>query len=223
MKKKIVVLILLVLLPIFFIGCSDDSNNEDATNVEVEELEKRIDELEDEKEEYEEKINILSEEVEIADEQQGMEDEYHREVIERHSKAIFYAIENLNEKKREELVKKLWGYELSIDDEKIDDTKVTTGKKEFWVRLSENSPVIDGNQNINEIINTGKISGNYNEYIKSMDPKPDEETMTDGTVVIAFHYIYQDLKSGDSIKIEISDELKERLGLDSNTVEINVE
>jgi hypothetical protein len=47
--------------------------------------------------------------------------------------------------------------------------------------------------------------------------------MTDGTIVTAFHYIYKDLKVGDTIKIEITDQLKERLGFNSNTVEITVE
>ncbi|WP_130808124.1 hypothetical protein [Senegalia massiliensis] len=139
-----------------------------------------------------------------------------------------YELENKNEeyeKNQKELAKGLFRYELSIGDEEILNSEITTDKKEFSIILSERYPnITTQNEKLNEIIKSGKISGNhYNEHIKSLTPKPNEETMTDGTIVTAFHYIYKDLKVGDTIKIEITDQLKERLGFNSNTVEITVE
>ncbi|MGO1713249.1 MAG: hypothetical protein ACTH0B_07040, partial [Senegalia sp. (in: firmicutes)] len=131
MKKKVAILIFLLLTSITFASCTDDTGTQDSENARVEELEKRIDELEGINEEYEERINIHEESLKGIDDQKEMEDEFYREVIERHTNAIIYAIKNLKEKQSEELVKKLWGYELSIDNEKIKESKITTGKKEF--------------------------------------------------------------------------------------------
>lgn len=128
------------------------------------------------------------------------------------------------EKNQKELAKGLFRYELSIDDEEILNSEISTDKKEFSIILSERYPnIISQDEKLNNIINTGKISENYQDHIKSLSPKPDDQTMTDGTVVTGFHYIYKDLNPGDTIKIEITDELKERLDFDSNTVELSVE
>lgn len=72
----------------------------------------------------------------------------------------------------------------------------------------------------NDLFYEAKISGNYYEHIKSFDPEPDLINSSDGTIVTAIHYHYQDIESGKVITLSITDELKERLGIESNEIKI---
>ncbi|OJX48122.1 MAG: hypothetical protein BGO78_12670 [Chloroflexi bacterium 44-23] len=67
----------------------------------------------------------------------------------------------------------------------------------------------------------GFISGNAWEHLHFQD-EADSVTGTDGTVVVSYIYNYSDIQNGSVIKVEITNELQERLQLDSNVITINV-
>lgn len=72
-----------------------------------------------------------------------------------------------------------------------------------------------------EIHNKGKISGNlFSNHIKFLDIKPNDTTGTDGTIVSSTTYTFKNLEQNSIVNLEISTELQERLGLETNVLTI---
>ena len=73
-----------------------------------------------------------------------------------------------------------------------------------------------------EWLEKGKISGNYIDHILDFDPANWTATGTDGTVNTAQGYKRKNNDAGERISFKITDELKERLNLDTNLIQIEV-
>lgn len=68
----------------------------------------------------------------------------------------------------------------------------------------------------------GRISENYIDQILNFDTTNWTPLMTDGTVVTGQGYQTTDMKAGERFSFNITDELKERLNIDTNTIQIEV-
>ena len=73
-----------------------------------------------------------------------------------------------------------------------------------------------------EWIERGRISENYIDQILNFDTENWTPLMTDGTVVTGQGYQATNVKAGERFSFNITDELKERLNLDTNTIQIEV-
>lgn len=131
-------------------------------------------------------------------------------------------IDQMSKEEKEEFAQDLWEYELAVDGQPVDaDGKVETAGGAVEITLAQRQPpylALPYDQ-----FEAAKISGDYLDHIVSMNPEPSELSGLDGTIVTAGLYIYHDLKSGESISLEITEELKERLGLDTVKIEVTAE
>lgn len=73
-----------------------------------------------------------------------------------------------------------------------------------------------------EWIERGRISENYIDQILNFDTENWTPLMTDGTVVTGQGYQATNVKAGERFSFNITDELKERLNLDTNTIQIEL-
>lgn len=73
-----------------------------------------------------------------------------------------------------------------------------------------------------ELYLLGKISGEYIEHLVFKGIEPTKNKRLDGTVVTSFVYEFEDLEPNSTVIIEITDELKERLELKTNTIRVKV-
>lgn len=75
---------------------------------------------------------------------------------------------------------------------------------------------------ISELSEKGSINGNYEDHLKIVGIEPTDIGGTDGTVVTAFIYEFKDVAENTDFKLELSNELKERLDLSINVINIHV-
>lgn len=125
----------------------------------------------------------------------------------------------LSDKELQELAKKQWDYRLEVNDQQMPkDGKMEIQENTIEISLSQKQSTF--NALPDEIFSKGAISGRYEKHIQDFKPAPTETNWTDGTVVTAIHFQYLEVKSGTIISFSITDELKERLGLDTNVISI---
>lgn len=115
-----------------------------------------------------------------------------------------------------EFATKLWAYELQINGLAVPANGLMEVKEsDVDVSLVEKhsaSPAV-----ANEIVRQGKISGDYFEHL-SMSTPPAETYFTDGTVVTAVHYKFVDVEKDTIISFTVTDDLKQRLELETNQI-----
>lgn len=118
------------------------------------------------------------------------------------------------------IARKQWHYSLRVDDEQITNSTIETNKTNFKISLSEGHdamPLVPM-----EAFNNGKVSGDTKEHIKFNNYKPNDMMEPAGGFVWGFVYVFDNIPHGTSIEMEISKELQERIGLDTNIVNIKV-
>lgn len=199
-------------------GCSEETaaeNNKEVEQAEASvkllaEKEAKISQLQQEKEELQGALEEL--ELNMQSKTDADETQYYLGLANG-------LIEEMGEDEKEAFAKDLWEYELKVGDQSIGaDGKVETGAGGVEIALVQRQPpyvVIPY-----EEFEAAKISENYVDHIVSLTPEPTERSGLDGTIVTATLYIYDNLKSGESISIEITEELKERLGLETTLIEV---
>lgn len=120
-----------------------------------------------------------------------------------------------------ELAKNCWSYEISVDDTPMNFKDVyQTENSNFKITVSEKMNVISAVEE--EIFERGAISGNFYDHLTFIDIHPTKTYITDGTVVQGMHYEFENVPKGSIIKMQVTDELKERLNLEENVVSIEV-
>lgn len=143
---------------------------------------------------------------------------YKKEEAEYYKHWIDEFLKDYSEAQLKELAKKEWKYELSINDKPVPKNGIVETKKStIEISLSEKQadfPILP-----DEIFIKGEISGDYMDHLK-LNEKPTETYGTDGTIVTAIHHKYKNLKKGSKITFTITDELKERLGLETTQITI---
>lgn len=125
---------------------------------------------------------------------------------------------NKTEEEYREIAKSLWQYELSINEKRVPINGLTElEESEVTISLVEVQPpyvLIPTN------IFYAEQLDNYNDQIINFNVQPDEKYGTDGTIVTGTHYKFSNLKKGSIITFHITEELKERLGLETKEIHI---
>lgn len=199
----------IVSLFIFLMRCTRQTNG-DVKDLKIEELqnqvksyEKNINELQGQISSYELEIKTLKEE----------SDDY--------KKFVASSMKYLNNNELLALAKKEWSYSISVDGKLVEaDDVLEIDKSDFKITYSETQSGFSALPS--EIHNEGSMSGNFFDHIKILDKKPNNTELTDGTVVQGMIYEFQNVQKGTVIKLEISNELKERLAFKTNTINIYV-
>ncbi|GGE69655.1 hypothetical protein [Priestia taiwanensis] len=195
--KKLLLLSTAILLTSLLFGCS----NEKASGSETKELEKQLEELKMENEalqtskEFEEKGSVI------------------------YTKAIEKIATKLSPTDQKELKALLWSYTFSVNGQLI--------PKEGTIEINDNKvEVVLSQRDLTvgilpyDSTYSGAVSGEYFEHITAINPKPSNTDMSAGTVVVGSHYIFDNVENGQTITLTITDELKQRVGLDTNTIKI---
>ncbi|RKQ13765.1 hypothetical protein [Ureibacillus endophyticus] len=143
------------------------------------------------------------------------EREYYHEVIAQ-------ILPSLSDEEMLNLAKSHFRYELSVNQTPL----TSNGKMEvepgevdvmltFWMTPHYN--VLS-----DEWYQKGMISGDYFSHIEKVEPDNGEVIYADGANVTAQGYKFTNMQSGSKISLKISEELRERLSLDTNEIEILV-
>ncbi|MEA5085574.1 MAG: hypothetical protein VB018_15750 [Lachnospiraceae bacterium] len=195
MKKKAYIFGLILSLLTIITGCANTANSS-SKGLEIAQLQDQIASNENE-------ISQLKEE------------------NENYKKFVNSSIEFLDEGELAKLAKNCWSYEISIDDTTINSNEAyKTDKSNFEIVLSEKFDSLPSIEQ--EIFDTGEISGNFYDHLTFFDIQPSKTYISDGTVVQGMHYKFENVPKSNVIKIQITDELKERLDLEENVISIEV-
>ena len=195
MKKKVFIFGITLSLMTTITGCANTANS-NSKALEIAQLQEQIASNENE-------ISQLKEE------------------NENYKKYADSSIKFLDENEIKELAKNCWSYEVSIDDTTINSNDVyKTEKSNFEITFSEKMNPIPSTEQ--DLFDSGAISGNFYDHLTFEDIQPTKTYITDGPVVQGMHYEFKNVPKGSVIKIQVTDELKERLNLEENVVNIEV-
>jgi len=139
---------------------------------------------------------------------------------------------SMNEKELLNIAKSEWSYSIRLINGELEnqdketpvqkDGRVQASCSSFSIILSERQPVVPVLKDYPELHSKGAISGNLASHLKVLEYTGYEMHAASGTVVDSIIYYFKDVPEGTSINLEVSDELKERAGLDVNTITISV-
>lgn len=143
------------------------------------------------------------------------EREYYHSVIGR-------MMSKLNNEEMLELAKSHFSYDIKVNQQQLPNNgriEVDPGEVDVLLTFS-----MSPHYNVlsEEWYEKGMISGDYFSHITHVTPNNWEEIYADGSNVTARGYKFKNLKSGSIISMSISEELKERLSLDTTNIEIVV-
>ena len=134
---------------------------------------------------------------------------------------IKQVIDKLSDEEMLELSRTQFIYELQISGESIPKNgQVTISAGDVEILLSEKDLGYDFLPA--EWLEKGKISGNYIDHLLNFDTTNWKQIGTDGTVNTAQGYQSADIKAGQQYTFNITDELRERLKIDTNLIQIEV-
>ena len=133
--------------------------------------------------------------------------------------AISFAIQS--EEAFLEFAQNEWEYGIEIDDKSISSNEpIEVHNSNFKIIYSARNSILASTQE--EIFKLGQMSGEYRDHLNIVGIEPSNVYTTDGTVVTAFVYEFEDVEKGTKFKLELSDELRNRLGLEAETINILV-
>lgn len=159
-------------------------------------------------ERLEEKIQERNGQIEVLE---GLNDEYYE--------FIGSTLKYLDEDERRDLAQSLFRYTLTINGEKYEagaEVELSEGPVEVKV-ISEMLFQINLPLKLYEL---GSLSGFVDDHISFKDQEPENLEVTDGTVVQAYIYTFGEEKPIEDLEIHLSEELRDRLGLDTDVIEI---
>ncbi|QFF99190.1 hypothetical protein PB01_10300 [Psychrobacillus glaciei] len=212
MKKKVIIMAMIGVSIILFscentsVNGNNETLNEDQLLIEAQEA--QIKKLEKENDELLTKLNSTQINLKYAGEQ-----------ITYFQQFSLDALDYLSDKELVVLAKKQLEYTLEVNGQIMPkDGKIEIQENNIEISLSERQPA--NNALPVEIYSKGEISGRYEKHMQDFNPNPTVTNWRDGTVVTAIQYQYLEVNSGTTISFSITDELKERLGLDTTQISI---
>ncbi|MFZ7134577.1 MAG: hypothetical protein ACOWWR_19700 [Eubacteriales bacterium] len=205
MNKKILIY-LCVLLIIFGTSCTNKDVIEENTQ-----NSKKIKELES-------TITQLQEEIDTYKEQQiydGEERDFYLNFIKN-------LMDYLSEEEQIKLAQSQWKYHILIDEDPIPvNGTIEISKDNFKLTVIEEQNPFTALPD--EIHVKGRISGSlFSNHIKFLNTKPNETTGEDGTIVSSTIYTFNNLTADSIINLEVSAELQQILGLNTNIITIKI-
>lgn len=144
---------------------------------------------------------------------------YKKEAADYYKQLIDDLIKGYSNAQLKDLAITLWDYELAVNGVNVPSNGIVEiHESAIEISLMERQPaylVLP-----NEIFMQGQINGNYTEHI-TMNSKPAETYVTDGTVVTGIHHKFVGVEEGSTISLTITEDLKKRLGLETTQITIN--
>jgi hypothetical protein len=208
-SKVIIVAFLHLLTSVILIGCKNGDDlkqipsSEDEVEIDVNSMEQSISE-------YTSEIESLQTQTEFLDEK----NQYLVNVIKQ-------ILEDFSDEEILEFSQNQFIYELQVNGESIPNSgQIAISSGEVEILLSEKGLGYDFLDA--EWLEKGKISGNFIDHILNFDTTNWTPLGTDGTVNTAQGYKATNVKAGEWFSFTITDELKERLNLDTNLIQIEV-
>jgi hypothetical protein len=158
-----------------------------------------------------------------ADQLESLETENKRieEELKSYKDFVDSVVNTLDEKELKSLAQTQWEYRLLIDDQRLTgkQSEIEITKTDFKLRLEEKQAAFLALPN--EIHTKGKISGHMREHLK-ITPSNYETTAPAGTNVDSIIYTFKNVEKGSVIELVMTEELKERLGVDKGNLKITV-
>lgn len=111
-------------------------------------------------------------------------------------------------------------YNIDVDGTVVDGKDIEIDKRDFEITISEElNSYLSTTRELNE---KESLGNEYQKHLKIIGVEPTEVVRTDGTVITAFIYKFEGVPEGAKFKLEISNELQEKLALNNNIVNIHV-
>lgn len=195
MLKKVLIFTTIVTF-LIVLNCCSNQTTIDAKDTEIQELEGQI-------QDYELLIKDIK----------GQRDSY--------KKFIDSSIQYLSKEGLLELAKNEWIYSVEVNGQSVQPNGIVEmDAGDLKIVLVEQTTVLSSVTT--EIFNAGKISGNYYDHLEIIGIQPSNTYITDGTTVQGMVYEFIDMQKGTIVKLKLTEELKERLDLETNTIIIKI-
>ncbi|WP_088006971.1 hypothetical protein [Indiicoccus explosivorum] len=207
----------ILLTGVLLTGCADESADDSSAQAdEINPLEETVAAQEQDIKELEERLAALQETADSLE----LDLKYTKEEAALYREQLQSLTATLNESELAEFAKSQWTYGLTVNGEAVpangqveldgSTAKVTVVQKQapFTVLPPE-------------VFGKGKISGNFHEHVVETSQEPDDMIMTDGTVNSGVTYVFSDVPEGEELTVSLSEELKERTGLESAQLRIS--
>lgn len=211
MKKKLSLVLFGVLAILILGGCAANEVDQDVVTPKDVSIER------DDLAEKEDEIEKLQEELEA----QTIRADHAESLNKQYSEFMENAMTYLNEEEMTKLGKAQFEYTLFINEvlvPKDGRVEVAEGPVEIMLR-SETVSWINYPQ---EIYTLGQLSGEYSiDHLDFLGRKEDDLTVLDGTVVQTFVYIFGEEEPIESMDFRVSEELRERLGVETTEIKID--
>lgn len=199
-------------------ACSNKSEDNSTKSEKVEEVNASTQLLEDKTTQIN-KLEVENEKLQDTINSIQTDFNYKKEEAEYYKQLIDDFIKDYSDAQLKNLAIKLWDYKLEINGVFVPTNGI--------VEIQENTIEISliESQSVYPILPTeiymqGQISGNYIDHLK-MTSNPSDIYATDGTVVTAIHHKFVDVEKDSTISFAVSEELRKRLGLETNQITTN--
>lgn len=115
-----------------------------------------------------------------------------------------------------------WSYKYSIevDGKLITDKDLEVNKRDFKIVFTEN--LNEEFANTNSLDEEESLKGDRQDHVKIIGIEPTNITWTDGTIVTALIYEFENVPKNTNFELELTDELKEKIGLRDSIINIHV-
>lgn len=115
-----------------------------------------------------------------------------------------------------------WSYKYSIeiDGTPITDEDIEINKEDFKIVFAEN--LNEELSSTSSLDDKKMLSGDRQDHLKIIDIEPTNTTWTDGTIVTALIYEFENVPENTNFQLELTDELKETLGLNNSIINVYV-
>jgi len=202
---KKIILMLVIFSLIIFSGCEDKNKIEDEDEIKdskIAQLESQIEQLNTKITELEAEIDELNKQIEYKDDFVEIMTEY------------------ISDGDLLTLARMEWTYNIQVDEEDINvDGIVKLDMPTFSLKVEEVQNQYKALPT--QLRNLGKISGSlFSNHIQFLDAKPSETSGIDEANISSATYVFKDLSPGTEVSLEISRELQDRLGLETNILKI---
>lgn len=131
-------------------------------------------------------------------------------------------IDILDEQQKQEIAESNYRYSIEVNEEPVPkDGVVYVSKGAIKVSIQEE---LSTNIPLPENIPDGSLSGeHYSEHMVFLDQHDFKAQSYDGTIRTAVLYTFEEGYTFDTLEVQLTEELKERVGLETNLIKIIVE
>lgn len=201
------------------VGCSNKNEENSPNSDKVEEVNASTQLLEDHTAQID-KLELQNEELQATLDNLQTDFSYKEEEAAYYKQVIDDLIKDYSDAQLKDLALNLWDYELQINGVPVPvNGLVDIQDQSIEISLIERQteyPILP-----QKIFMQGQISGDYIDHIK-VNSNPSETYVTDGTVVTAVHHKYENVEKDSTISFTVTEELRNRLGLETTEIMINL-